>query len=116
MESLVSTNATTEVGVEVQKFAKCVEGILVWRIQVKLILLKVKLGNILWIIHFFHNVENSPANSNAPTCVDSSMEEGQDESSSKRGFAGHSLHVGCQMSFFLVFRSASLWFVIGHHG
>ena len=59
MESLVSTNAATEVGAKVQKFAKRVEGILVWRIQVKLILLKVKLGNILRIIHSFHSVENS---------------------------------------------------------
>ena len=87
-----------------------------WRIQVKLILLKVKLGNILRIIHSFHSVKNSSANSNAQVGDDCSMEEGQDESSSKRGFAGHSLHVGCPMSFFLVFHSASLWFVIGHHG
>ena len=35
-------------------------------------------------IHSFHNVGNSSTNSNAPVCVDCSMEEGQDESSSKR--------------------------------
>ena len=56
---------------------------------------------------FFHSVENSSANSNAPVCVDCSMsEEGQDKSSSK----GVLLDVH-----YIVYHYASLLFIIGHH-
>ena len=46
-------------------------------------------------ISSLHSVENSSANSNAPICVlHCTIEECPDESTSKRGFATRSLHIG----------------------
>ena len=66
-------------------------------------------------IHSFHNVENQLFRMHQYMLI-GQWKKARMNHPQKRDFARHSLHVGCPMSFFLVFHSTSLWFVIGHHG